>query len=63
MSYRGIEHYYGHLYKVTDQITVTSKETEEINPLISNKHLYNVSYYYQKNPFITDDNIYNSTLL
>lgn len=54
MSYRGVEHYYGHLYKTLDQITLAIENTGETTT-DDGKPIYNVAYYYQKNPFRTDN--------
>lgn len=56
-SYRGIENFYGHQYKSVDQInlrqyTVSGEGNERID---------NLTYFYQRNPFLTDDSFDNFT--
>lgn len=62
MSYRGVEHYYGHLYKTVDQITISATDTGT-KDATDNKPIFDVSYYYQKNPFRTDDLMTKSELI
>ena len=59
MSYRGIEHYYGHLYKTLGQVTISVNYTGQTTS-DDNKPIYNIDYYYQKNPFRIE-NIMNSS--
>ena len=65
VSYRGVEHFYGHLYKIADQVTIKSKNTGVSNPTFGNKNLYDVTYWYHRNPFtaseerLDDDIIWN----
>jgi hypothetical protein len=58
MSYRGVENFYGHIYKIVDQITVRTTRLDEWIEGHSGEYkyrLYNHDYYYIKNPFLTDD--------
>lgn len=52
MSYRGIEHFYGHIYKIVDNITA------QITNITSSDNKRN-EYYYQPNPYLTtnDDSV------
>lgn len=65
VSYRGVEHFYGHLYKIADQVTIKSKNTGVVNPIFGNKNFYDVTYWYHRNPFtaseerLDDDIIWN----
>lgn len=62
MSYRGVEHYYGHLYKTLDQVTLYTKDTGEVRER-DGREIFDVSYYYQRNPFVTDDLMQKSELV
>ena len=60
MSYRGIEHYYGHIYKVADQVVcVTGPTTGYVDghdgDVYWSKH--DVSWWYEKNPYLAKINI------
>lgn len=60
MSYRGVENFYGHIYKIVDQINLICKDTGtyidghdgDTNWVISDH-----SYYYESNPYLSDNNI------
>ena len=55
MSYRGVEHYYGHLYKVADQVecvtgpTVGYWDGHDEDEYYS---VHDVQYWYEKNPYL-----------
>lgn len=58
LSYRGVEHWFGHIYKIADGVNIlcegtgTYYEGKEGNPTYE----YNdVTYWYQKNPYLTND--------
>lgn len=66
MSYRGIENYYGHLYKIADQVTCHIEDTgtyAEGHEGDYNYKIMNVTYYYQKNPYLTDNSLKESQKL
>ena len=58
MSYRGIEHYFGHIYKITDQINVKASPTGDYIEGHEGDSYYiinEVSYFYQSNPYLVDN--------
>lgn len=55
MSYRGVEHYYGHIYKIADQVDcVTSSTTGYVDGHSGDVQysLHDVSWWYEKNPYL-----------
>lgn len=59
MSYRGVEHYYGHIYKVADQVEcVTGPTTGYVDGHSASEDraylwsLHDVSWWYEKNPYL-----------
>lgn len=62
VSYRGVENYWGHIYKTLDQITVHVVDTGVRRPEDNYKYS-DVSYYYQRNPYFTDDGMNPSELV
>ena len=58
LSYRGVEHWFGHIYKIADGVNIlcegtnTYYEGKEGNP---NYEYNDVTYWYQKNPYLTND--------
>lgn len=54
MSYRGVEHFYGHLYDVMPQVRVDQarvNDSEQPSGLPTGKRVYDVTYHYCSNPF------------
>ena len=54
MSYRGVEHYYGHIYKIVDQVEcVTGPTTGYLSGHDGDVYysLHSVQYWYEKNPY------------
>jgi hypothetical protein len=57
MSYRGVEQYYGHIYKIADQINVIAQATGNYAPGHEGESIYqitDISYYYEPNPYLTN---------
>ena len=58
LSYRGVEHWFGHICKIADGVNIlcegtnTYYEGKEGNP---NYEYNDVTYWYQKNPYLTND--------
>lgn len=62
MSYRGVEHYYGHIYKIADQVDCMTGETTgyvEGHEDDSYWSLHDVTWWYEKNPYIAKMGISN----
>lgn len=57
MSYRGVENFYGHQYKLVDQIKVRQRN---ISSTGNNNTISQIDYLYNRNPFLTDNNFNNS---
>lgn len=58
MSYRGVENMYGHIYKIVDGVNVRVTNVNEYVPGHSGESLWQLSnhtYYYQPNPFLTNN--------
>lgn len=58
MSYRGIENFYGHIYKIVDQVNLMCEITDEYVPGHEGDNrwrIYNNTYYYEKNPYLTNN--------
>lgn len=51
VSYRGVEHYWGHLYKTLAQLLIVAKATGN---KVNGKDVNNVQYYYNNNPYRQD---------
>ena len=66
MSYRGVEHFWGHLYDIIDQVNLVIAPTTRYEDGQEGDSYYsynNVYYYYQKNPFLTNNSIDEKYLL
>lgn len=60
MSYRGIEHYYGHLYKIADQVDCMTGETTgyvEGHEDDNYWSLHDVTWWYEKNPYLAKNGV------
>lgn len=58
MSYRGVENFYGHIYKIADGLKVKLAETDEYLDGHEGENLYriiDVKYYYESNPYLSDN--------
>lgn len=58
LSYRGVEHWFGHIYKIADGINILCEGTGtyyEGKEGDSNYEYNDVTYWYQKNPYLTND--------
>ena len=57
MSYRGIENFYGHIYKIADQVDVICKTTGNYVDGHEGQfgyEIFDIEYYYEPNPYLTD---------
>lgn len=55
MSYRGVEHYYGHIYKIVDQVNCLASNTNEYVDGHEGDGYYsirNIEYWYERNPYV-----------
>lgn len=55
MSYRGVEHYYGHIYKVADQVECVTGPTTGYVDGHSGEYawsLHDVKWWYERNPYL-----------
>lgn len=55
MSYRGVEHYYGHMYKIADQVDcMTGETTGYVDGHEDDSYwsLHDVTWWYEKNPYL-----------
>lgn len=62
ISYRGVEHYYGHIYKVADQVVCVTGNTTGYVDGHSGEYLWSkhdVSWWYEKNPYLAKLGIKN----
>lgn len=60
ISYRGVENYYGHIYKICDQVNILCEGTGTYATGHSGDANYeynDVSYAYQENPYLADDSM------
>ena len=59
MSYRGVEHFYGHLYDIMEGLTITNELTDRYEEGYTDTyHRYHkISYYYTKNPYACNDKL------
>ena len=58
LSYRGVEHWLGHIYKIADGVNILCEGTGtyyEGKEGDSNYEYNDVTYWYQKNPYLTND--------
>ena len=58
MSYRGIENFYGHIYKIVDQVNLFCENTGEYIEGHEDEYTYRIfnnTYYYEPNPYLTND--------
>ena len=66
MSYRGVENFYGHIYKIVDQLSIVCEFTGEYvdgHDGDLNWGIYNVAYYYTKNPYLCNDEVSQKKLI
>ena len=62
MSYRGVEHYFGHIYKIADQVDCQMSGNTGYVPGHDGEAawaLRNVTYWYEKNPYLAKLGISN----
>lgn len=62
VSYRGIENYWGHIYKIVDQINIICESAGKFRSE-DNREIYDVWYYYQPDPYDTDNKCRESQLV
>ena len=58
LSYRGVEHWFGHIYKIADGVNILCEGTGTYYEGKEGDSTYeynDVTYWYQKNPYLTND--------